>query len=167
MRIDGLRNREPLLVAAIQVFEEKGLETSVPDVAGVAGAGTGTLYRRFASKDALIEALVCEVLEATIVMAREAAGSPGGTGLERFLEMSSSYQAEHMGCLPKLWNTDHHLVTTARNLTAGLLSDAQARGWVRSDPTITDISLVMRSTRGVLETTGTNAPRRGCAISIS
>jgi AcrR family transcriptional regulator len=158
IRSDALKNRERLLVAAGQVFEEKGLEASVADVARVAGVGMGTLYRRFASKDALIEALVSEVLEATIAMASEAAGWPDGTGLEHFLEVSSSYQAEHLGCLPKLWRTDHHLVKTARNLIAGLLSDAQAHGRVRSDLTGTDISLVLWSMRGVLETTGSNAP---------
>ncbi len=158
MRSDALKNRERLLAAAGQVFEQKGLEASVADVARVAGVGMGTLYRRFASKDALIEALVSEVLEATIAMAREAVDWPDGTGLEHFLEASSSYQAEHLGCLPKLWNTDHHLVKAARDLIAGLLSDAQAHGRIRSDLTSTDLSLVMWSMRGVLETTGTNAP---------
>ena len=79
MRSDAQKNRERLLVAAGQVFEEKGLEASVADVARVAGVGMGTLYRRFASKEALIEALVSEVLEATIAMAQEAATRPDGT----------------------------------------------------------------------------------------
>ncbi len=158
IRRDALENRQRLLVAAGRVFEEKGLEASVADVARVAGVGMGTLYRRFPSKDALIEALVSEVLEATIGMARAAAELPDGTGLEQFLEASCSYQAEHLGCLPKLWNTDHHLVKTARQLIAALLSDAQAHGRIRPDLTSTDLSLVMWSMRGVLETTRSNAP---------
>jgi AcrR family transcriptional regulator len=158
MRRDAERNRERLLVAAGQVFEEKGLEASVADVARAAGVGMGTLYRRFPSKEALIEALVTEVLEATIAMAREAAEQPDGTGLEHFLEASSAYHAEHLGCLPKLWSTDHPLIATARELVAGLLSDAQAHGRVRSDLTGTDVSLLMWSIRGVLETTGAHAP---------
>jgi AcrR family transcriptional regulator len=157
IRSDAVRNRERLLVAAAQVFEEKGLEASVADVARAAGVGMGTLYRRFASKEALIEALVSQVLEQTIAMAREAAERPDGTGLERFLEASCSYQAEHLGCLPKLWSTDHPLITTARSLIDDLLSDAQANGRVRTDLTSTDISLVLWSMRGVLETTGANA----------
>jgi AcrR family transcriptional regulator len=158
MRSDAVRNRERLLEAAGRVFEEKGLEASVADVARAAGVGMGTLYRRFPSKEALIDALVSQVLEATIAMAEEAAAWPHGTGLEHFLEASSAYQAEHLGCLPKLWNTDHHLVRPARKLIAGLLSDAQAHDRIRSDLTSTDISLVMWSIRGVLETTGANAP---------
>lgn len=158
MRSDALKNRERLLVAAGQVFEEKGLEASVADVARVAGVGMGTLYRRFPSKEALIEALVSEVLETTIAMAQDAAARPDGTGLEHFLQESSAYQAEHLGCLPKLWNSDHHLVPSARKLIAGLLADAQAHGRIRLDLKSTDISLVMWSIRGVLETTRSNAP---------
>jgi AcrR family transcriptional regulator len=158
MRSDALKNRERLLVAAGQVFEEKGLEASVADVARAAGVGMGTLYRRFPSKEALIDALVSEVLEATIAMAEDAATFPDGTGLEHFLRTSSAYQAAHLGCLPKLWKSDHHLVKTARKLIAGLLADAQAHGRVRLDLTSTDVSLVMWSIRGVLETTGSNTP---------
>jgi AcrR family transcriptional regulator len=158
MRSDALKNRERLLVAAGQVFEEKGLDASVADVARAAGVGMGTLYRRFPSKEALIEALVAEVLEATIAMAEEAATLPDGTGLEHFLQASSAYQAEHLGCLPKLWSSDHALVRTARTLIAGLLADAQAHGRVRVDLKSTDVSLALWSIRGVLETTGSNAP---------
>ena len=158
MRSDALKNRERLLVAAGQVFEEKGLEASVADVARAAGVGMGTLYRHFPSKEALVEALVSDVLETTIALARDAAARPDGTGLEHFLRESSAYQAEHLGCLPKLWITDHHLVQTARELIAGLLADAQAHGRVRLDLRSTDISLALWSIRGVLETTGPNAP---------
>ena len=158
---DAQKNRERLLVAAGQVFEEKGLEASVADVARVAGVGMGTLYRRFPSKDALIEALVSDVLEATIAMAEEAENRPDGTGLEHFLRAVSAYHAEHLGCLPKLWNL-HHVVQAARRQVAArladLLADAQAHGRVRADLTNTDLSLVMWSIRGVLETTGANAP---------
>ncbi len=91
-------------------------------------------------------------------MAEDAATRPDGTGLEHFLEASSAYQAEHLGCLPKLWSTDHPLVPAARQLIAGLLADAQAHGRVRLDLKSTDISLVLWSMRGVLETTGANAP---------
>ena len=158
IRSDAVRNRERLLVAAGLVFTEMGLEACVADVARAAGVGMGTLYRRFASKEALIEALVSDVLEQTIAMAREAAERPEGTGLEHFLQASCSYQAKHLGCLPKLWSTDHPLIATARTLIDDLVADAQAHGRVRDDLTSTDISLVLWSMRGVLETTGANAP---------
>src|SRR5271156_270126 len=85
MRSDAQKNRERLLVAAGQVFEEKGLEASVADVARVAGVGMGTLYRRFPSKDALIEALVSEVLETTIALARDGGARTEGAGVDHLL----------------------------------------------------------------------------------
>ena len=157
MRSDALKNRQRLLAAAGQVFAEQGLEASVADVARVAGVGMGTLYRHFSSKEALVDALVTDVLETTIALARAAAARPDGTGLEHFLRASSASQAEHLGCLPKLWITDHHLVQTARARIAALLSDAQAHGCIRRDLRSTDISLALWSMRGVLETTGPNA----------
>jgi AcrR family transcriptional regulator len=158
LRSDAVKNRERLLIAAGQVFEEKGLEASVTEVAQAAGVGMGTLYRHFASKEALIEALVSEVLEVTIGMARDASEYPDGSGLEHFLEEASAYQSVHLGCLPKLWKTDHHLIQVARDLIEALLTDAQAHGRIRLDLTSADVSLVMWSIRGVLETTGSNAP---------
>jgi AcrR family transcriptional regulator len=158
LRQDAARNRDRLLAAASQVFDAQGLDASVADIARVAGVGMGTLYRRFPTKDALIEALVREILDATIRMAREAADQPDGAGLERFLETFGAYQAEHCGCLPKLWKTDHDLVRTARRLIANLLTDAQQHNRIRSDLTSTDLTMVMWSIRSVLENTRHLAP---------
>jgi AcrR family transcriptional regulator len=158
LRKDAALHRTQLLAAAVKVFDEQGLDASVTEIARVAGVGVGTLYRRFPTKEALIDALVHDVLDATITMAREAAKAPDGTGLERFLEASGTYQAEHAGCLPRLWNTDHEQVKTARDLIDKLLIDAKRHKRIRHDLTSTDLSLAMFSLRGVLETTLPLAP---------
>lgn len=49
--------RERLLVAAERVFAEHGLEAPMPAVARAAGAGVGSLYRQFPSKEELVAAL--------------------------------------------------------------------------------------------------------------
>ena len=47
--------RRIILDAALRVFAAKGYHgTTVPDVADAAGVGTGTLYRYFANKEALV-----------------------------------------------------------------------------------------------------------------
>jgi AcrR family transcriptional regulator len=158
LRRDAALNRDRLLAAAVRVFDAQGLDASVTEIARVAGVGMGTLYRRFPTKAALIDALVHEVLDATIEMAREAADAPDGSGLERFLEASGAYQAEHSGCLPRLWNTHHQKVRSARSLIAELLTEAQSHQRIRQDVTITDLSLAMFSIRGVIETTYPEAP---------
>jgi AcrR family transcriptional regulator len=50
--------RRIILDAALRVFAERGYHgTAVPEVAEAAGVGTGTLYRYFASKEALVNEL--------------------------------------------------------------------------------------------------------------
>jgi AcrR family transcriptional regulator len=158
LRKDAAQHREQLLVAATTVFNDQGLDASVTEIARVAGLGIGTLYRRFPTKEALIDALVHEILSTTIQMARDALTIPGGTGLETFLEASGAYQAEHAGYLRRLWNTDHDMVKTARHLIAKLLVDAQRHNRIRHDLTSTDLSLAMFSLLGVLEATLPVAP---------
>lgn len=58
-RLSGADRREAILAAAAEVFGAKGFEaTRMDDVAHAAGIAKGLLYKHFASKDALFEALV-------------------------------------------------------------------------------------------------------------
>jgi len=160
LRRDAAENRELLLDAATRVFAARGLDASVEEIARVAGVGIGTLYRRFPTKDALIAALVQGVLDTMSQLAEEATEQPDGTGLEYFLERSSEYQADHSGCLPRLWNTDpdHESIHRIRRTIGALLDDAKRHSRVRDELTTTDLTLIMWSIRGVIETTWCTAP---------
>lgn len=49
-----------ILSAALGLFAAKGFDgTAVPEIAGLAGVGTGTLYRYFPDKHGLVNALYC------------------------------------------------------------------------------------------------------------
>jgi len=53
-----LDKRDAILAAALELFVERGFHgTAVPEVAERAGVGAGTIYRYFASKEALVNAL--------------------------------------------------------------------------------------------------------------
>jgi AcrR family transcriptional regulator len=159
LRRDAAENRERLLTAAGQVFESQGLDASVEEVAKAAGVGMGTLYRRFPTKEALIEALVQEMLTAITGMAESAADEPNGTGLEVFLAASGDYQATHPGCLSRLWaSADQESVRGIRAKIAELLVDAQRHSRLRSDLTPSDITMILWSIRGVIETSRSVAP---------
>ena len=60
MRADARRNRERVLDAAREIFGKEGIEAQIDDVAACAGVGVGTVYRHFATKDALINALAAD-----------------------------------------------------------------------------------------------------------
>jgi len=56
LRADAQLNQERLLEAAARAFARDGADTSLKAIAQDAGVGIGTLYRRFPSRDDLIEA---------------------------------------------------------------------------------------------------------------
>ncbi|HWA68033.1 MAG TPA: helix-turn-helix domain-containing protein [Mycobacteriales bacterium] len=172
LRRDAAENRELLLAAAAKVFAEQGLSAGVEEIARVAGVGVGTLYRRFPNKDALIAELVRDVLERMSALASAAIEIPDGGGLEHYLEGSSAYQMEHRGCLPRLWHTspDNEALVQLRAKIATLLADAKRHGRVREEITATDLTMLMWSIRGVIETTRDVAPeawRRHLAILVA
>jgi AcrR family transcriptional regulator len=161
LRRDAAENRGKLLDAAMIVFAEQGLEGSVEEVARVAGVGMGTLYRRFPTKQALIDELVGSARRDLLDLARASAKYEDGTGLERLLLQAGQLQAEQLGCLQRIWDhSDAELdaMEEFRALISELLSQGQRLGRLREDITSTDISMVLWSMRGVIETTRSVAP---------
>lgn len=62
-RADALRNREKLVAAAREAFDEGGIETSLERIAQRAGVGIGTLYRHFPSREELVAAVYASRLD--------------------------------------------------------------------------------------------------------
>ena len=75
MRADARRNRRRLLDAAIALILEIGGEPSRDAVAQRAGVGIATLYRHFPDQQALLRAVVLDVLDRTIEPARSLSSS--------------------------------------------------------------------------------------------
>jgi len=73
MRSDAERNRRLVLEAATHAFAEEGLDVGMAEIARRAGVGNATVFRRFPSKDALIEAIVDEKIAELIAAAQRAA----------------------------------------------------------------------------------------------
>jgi AcrR family transcriptional regulator len=55
-RADAQRNRERLLEVAVRAFSQEGADAPLDAIAKEAGVGIGTLYRRFPTRNALVEA---------------------------------------------------------------------------------------------------------------
>lgn len=172
LRKDASENRRRLIEAARIVFAERGLDAGVEEVAHVAGVGIGTLYRRFPTKDALIAELVRELLQEVVALAHAAESDTQGDGLEQFLYAVGEAQAYNRGCLARLWSdmTTIALRQECRASITRLLEEAQRRGRMRQDATLTDVDLLFWSLRGILEATGgtsSQAWRRQIAITVA
>lgn len=61
-RTDGLRNREKLLFVGRDHLWHHGVDLSAAAVASDCGVGIGTLYRHFATRNELIEAVLADFL---------------------------------------------------------------------------------------------------------
>lgn len=72
LRRDAERNRQRVLTAARELFAVKGLEATLNDVARHANVGVGTVYRRFATKEELIEAIFVDGMEQLTALAETA-----------------------------------------------------------------------------------------------
>jgi AcrR family transcriptional regulator len=56
LRADAQRNHDRLLDAAVRAFSRDGPDVTLDAIAKDAGVGIGTLYRRFPTREALVEA---------------------------------------------------------------------------------------------------------------
>src|SRR6476469_266034 len=63
LRADARRNRDQILAAAREIFAERGADVAMEEIARRASVGVGTLYRRFADREALIRAVFRETFQ--------------------------------------------------------------------------------------------------------
>jgi AcrR family transcriptional regulator len=72
VRADAQRNLDLVLGAAEECFAEGGIDVSVDEVARRAGVGHGTVFRRFPTKEALLDAVLGKELDRMVVFAQAA-----------------------------------------------------------------------------------------------
>jgi AcrR family transcriptional regulator len=150
LRRDAERNRQRILTAAAEVFNERGLEVSLDEIARHAGVGVGTVYRRFRTKEELIEALFMDRLDMVAALGEEAFASPDPwAGLVSFMERMAEIMAGNLGLrqMLMLGTYGRDLVAVARQRNAPLIERlverAQAAGQLRADIRQTDIPFIV------------------------
>src|SRR5437667_12872187 len=85
MRADARRNHDKLVAAARAVFTEDGTSAPLEDVAERAGLGIGTLYRHFPTRQALLEAVYVDEVEAMARAADALSALPACDALSQWL----------------------------------------------------------------------------------
>ena len=71
LRRDAVANRERLLAAAVTTLLRHGSGATLAQIAEAAGVGIGTLYRRYATREDLLEALQLRAFGLVIDLVKE------------------------------------------------------------------------------------------------
>lgn len=167
LRADAERNRRRILLAAAEVFAERGLHATMDEVAERAGVGVGTVYRRFPNRDELIQALFDERLDQFVALADDGLTAPDPwEGLVAFLERSLEMQAADRG-LKELLHQHAHIGSDDRvaqirervlRVVEQLLGRAQAAGELRADVEPGDLPMISQMIGAVSEFTQAESP---------
>jgi AcrR family transcriptional regulator len=150
LRADARRNRERVLLAARDVFVERGADAPLEDVAHRAGVGIATLYRRFPDRQALLRAVAVDLLTRTADLLRtlEAEEPDPFRAIARYMHAALDLRISAL--MPALLghiSFEDDAFARARDATTEpllrLIQAAQATGRLRSDVTFADIGLLL------------------------
>jgi AcrR family transcriptional regulator len=158
--------RERLLTAAAEVFARQGLDAPMSEVAEAAGSGVASIYRRFASKQELLAALVVARMDQITAAARTARSRTGdswraltemlhtlveGQSADDFLGEARAAVAGHPDVTVATQRATHALER--------LLAAARTQGRLRADATTLDVRLLFAATRAARQVEPEHWPR--------
>jgi AcrR family transcriptional regulator len=165
LRRDAERNRRRVLEAARSTFAEQGIDAPLENIARRADVGIATLYRRFPTREALIEETF-ELKALDYLRAAEEAlrADDAWDGFRRYIERICKIQAEDRGSTDVLTTT----FPTAKKLEAHrkeshkkageLIERAKKQGALRADFVIGDLIFILMANGAFLQATRDVAP---------
>jgi AcrR family transcriptional regulator len=155
-RADARRNYEKLLAAAGEAFAENGTAASLEDIARRADVGIGTLYRHFATRQDLLEAVYIDEVEEMSRAAADLTDLEPWDALVTWLHQFVRYAATKRALADEMMATidqDAEVFVACRTAIteAGsmLLRRAQEAGVVRPDTNFTDIGRMVAGIAGI------------------
>jgi AcrR family transcriptional regulator len=162
-RRDAARNYQRILDAAREVLGESGADAGMEEIAARAGVGVGTVYRRFASKDALIGELLRLALEELMAAVDRSLARTDGRGLEELLRAFGQSFADHARYANLFLERPANDAATRRVRAAigELTARAAAAGTVSPDVTAGDVMALVLGMRGLAQAAGELDPAAG------
>ncbi|CAN5292440.1 TetR/AcrR family transcriptional regulator [soil metagenome] len=154
LRADAEDNKERLLDAARRLFADRGLIVTMRDVARAADVGPATLYRRFPTKQDLIDEAFADELHACRAIVSEGCADPDPwRGLCDVLRRVGELNARNQGFTDAVLSSrpeslGSHRADMLREL-ADLCGRAQRAGRLRAGVGIDDLVLVLMAGRGL------------------
>jgi AcrR family transcriptional regulator len=176
LRADAQENRDRIVDAARALFSERGLEASMREVARSAGVGPATLYRRFPTKQALIDGVFADELRACRQIVLDACADPDPwRGFAWVIEELTVLNAQNKGFVDAfMWANPEapvfarHRASLLRQLQT-LATRAKRAGRLRHDFVLDDFVLILQAGRGLSATRPadrTLAARRFAALAL-
>ncbi|BCY10077.1 TetR/AcrR family transcriptional regulator [Actinoplanes sp. L3-i22] len=176
LRSDARDNRDRVLAAARQLFSERGLDVPMREIARRAEVGPATLYRRFPTKQELVDEVFADELHACAGIVRAGCADPDPwRGLCTVIRDVAELNARNQGFVdafasayPGAVDVGAHRLDMLRSL-AELTRRAQRAGALRADFVLDDLVLVFLAGRGLPATTPEvrlAAARRLAALAI-
>jgi AcrR family transcriptional regulator len=174
-RLDARENRRKLLKAARAAIARRGLEVSALEIADAAGVGVGTLYRRFGTKESLLDAVVLAEYDEIVDQANECKKiADPWEGFSTFLFTLSEAHRESRGLAEVTAACDRppsaamtQRVETLQQAVKELTDAAHASGSLRTDVSWKDVLLCSRAALDVDHCLGVDAGPDGWRRTIS
>src|SRR5579864_8752610 len=144
-RADARVNHDKLVAAARALFTEKGTSAPLEAVAERAGVGIGTLYRHFPTRQALLEAVYVDEVEAMARAADDLSDLPPWDALSQWLHQYVGFAATKRALNEALVEAapDSDVLLSCRTAISGagttLIERAQRAGVVRADTNFMDV----------------------------
>lgn len=167
LRADAERNRRAIIRAAAAVFAENGTSVTLEHIAGVAGVGVGTIYRRFSSVQELVGVVLEETMTRYADRSEQAAEQARAHPWEAFrdyvlflLEEQAADLAFSDVLLANGGGTDLFVAEKSRALRASvrLVVRARTAGAIRPDFDHSDLYMLQTANAGLLRGTQHTAP---------
>jgi AcrR family transcriptional regulator len=150
-RADKARNHARIIAAASAAFAVTGSDTQMDDIAARAGLGVGTLYRHFATKDALMVAMARRTFMRVLAASQAALEHPGEPFevLKNAIRAGAEVTAEDAVTRDALMRTDGvwqgvtDIIDELEATMQVLMRRAQAAGTLRKDVSAADVPMLM------------------------
>jgi AcrR family transcriptional regulator len=160
LRADAVRNRAAIVAAAQQVMGRRGLDAPLDEIASAAGVGNATLYRHFATRRDLVQAVFAEQMARYAAAVERALAEPDPWQAVRgYLSEICALQAENRALADLVTSaeyTDETRPSAVEHLRE-LLDRARSAG-LRSDFAVEDVVLLLMANAGVVRHTAEHAP---------
>jgi len=167
LRADAEANRLRILEAAAVVFAERGMQTSMAEVARCSRVGLATLFRRFPTKEHLLREILADTVGECRAELAEATRHPDAwvafqqliSGLAE-AQVDAGRLANEMVSVFLEGEAFSDEAAMVRSVVDDVAARAKASGHLTPDFSYADVLLLLRGNAGIIQSAGTDGAQQ-------